>query len=232
MARQPRDAVRQEASNSPATSAPCLGRSRSPGRASAAITERHADASQDCSHTGNQPHQRLLNYSEHPSSECAPSPAPGPAQLVDHPGQEGYRPPAVRRGSATCAGRSRTRPYRPSRLRTAAVDPAAASDIPGVGLRYTWGRSGCPAGLGSARIQHRVRKRREITSINRVNRTRERVARLGVRQPVSRPESPENPQASGRLPALEELPRHHHALDLIGPLVDLGDRGPAGSFRR
>jgi len=31
---------------------------------------------------------------------------------------------------------------------------------------------------------------------------------------------------------LQELPRHHHALDLVRPLVDLGDRGAAGSFRR
>ena len=35
-----------------------------------------------------------------------------------------------------------------------------------------------------------------------------------------------------RLPALEQLARHHHALDLVGALVDLGDRGPGGSFRR
>jgi hypothetical protein len=39
-------------------------------------------------------------------------------------------------------------------------------------------------------------------------------------------------QVSALLPALEQLPRHHHALDLVRPLVDLGDRGPQGSFRR
>jgi hypothetical protein len=31
---------------------------------------------------------------------------------------------------------------------------------------------------------------------------------------------------------LEQLPGHHHALDLVGALVDLGDRGLAGSSRR
>ena len=35
-----------------------------------------------------------------------------------------------------------------------------------------------PAPLGSARIQHGARKRRDITGINRVNRTWERVANL------------------------------------------------------
>jgi hypothetical protein len=33
------------------------------------------------------------------------------------------------------------------------------------------------------------------------------------------------PQVSGPLSALEELPRHHHPLDLVGALVDLGDLG-------
>jgi hypothetical protein len=31
---------------------------------------------------------------------------------------------------------------------------------------------------------------------------------------------------------LQELPGHDHALDLVGALVDLGDSGPSGSFRR
>jgi hypothetical protein len=31
---------------------------------------------------------------------------------------------------------------------------------------------------------------------------------------------------------LKELAGHDHALDLVGALVDLGDRRPAGSFRR
>jgi hypothetical protein len=31
---------------------------------------------------------------------------------------------------------------------------------------------------------------------------------------------------------LQELPGHDHALDLVGALVDLGDRGPWDSFRR
>jgi hypothetical protein len=31
---------------------------------------------------------------------------------------------------------------------------------------------------------------------------------------------------------LKQLPRHHHPLDLVGALVDLGDRGPADSLRR
>jgi hypothetical protein len=28
---------------------------------------------------------------------------------------------------------------------------------------------------------------------------------------------------------LQQLPGHHHALDLVGALVDLGDRGSSGS---
>jgi hypothetical protein len=30
----------------------------------------------------------------------------------------------------------------------------------------------------------------------------------------------------------KQLPGHHHPLDLVRPLVDLGDRGPTGSFCR
>jgi hypothetical protein len=41
------------------------------------------------------------------------------------------------------------------------------------------------------------------------------------------------PAALGRpQPLLQELAGDDHALDLVGALVDLGDRGPAGSFRR
>jgi hypothetical protein len=40
------------------------------------------------------------------------------------------------------------------------------------------------------------------------------------------------PHVSGPTSALQELPGHDHALDLAGALVDLGDRGPADSFRR
>jgi hypothetical protein len=47
--------------------------------------------------------------------------------------------------------------------------------------------------------------------------TPERFEKLQVRAPKSAP---------------EQLPSHHHALDLVGALVDLGDRGPAGSFCR
>jgi hypothetical protein len=40
-------------------------------------------------------------------------------------------------------------------------------------------------------------------------------------------------ETAGQRPniTLKQLPRHHHPLHLIRPLVDLGDRGPAGSFR-
>jgi hypothetical protein len=41
----------------------------------------------------------------------------------------------------------------------------------------------------------------------------------GKRSEVPRPDLP-----------LQQLPRHHHALDLVRPLVDLGGRGPAVSF--
>ena len=34
------------------------------------------------------------------------------------------------------------------------------------------------------------------------------------------------------IPLLQQLAGHDHALDLVGALVDLGDRGPAGSSRR
>jgi hypothetical protein len=43
---------------------------------------------------------------------------------------------------------------------------------------------------------------------------------------------PEKPQVSAPLSALEQLPGHYHPLDLVRALIDLGDRGPAGSFRR
>ncbi len=39
-------------------------------------------------------------------------------------------------------------------------------------------------------------------------------------------------QVSALFSALQQLPGHHHALDLVGALVDLGDRGPGSSFYR
>ena len=42
-------------------------------RPGTATTERHPDASQNCSLTGNQRHPRLFNYPEHSSSECSSS---------------------------------------------------------------------------------------------------------------------------------------------------------------
>jgi len=33
----------------------------------------------------------------------------------------------------------------------------------------------------------------------------------------------EKPQVGGPISPLEQLPRQHHALDLVGALVDLGD---------
>jgi hypothetical protein len=42
----------------------------------------------------------------------------------------------------------------------------------------------------------------------------------------------EKPQVSRAELPLQQLTGHHHALDLVGALVDLGDRGPGGSFRR
>ncbi len=44
--------------------------------------------------------------------------------------------------------------------------------------------------------------------------------------------TPENQQVSTEIYLLQQLPRHHHPLDLIRALVDLGDSGPWGSFRR
>jgi hypothetical protein len=41
----------------------------------------------------------------------------------------------------------------------------------------------------------------------------------------------EKPQVSAPESPLEELPRHDHALDLMGALVDLGDPASEGSFR-
>jgi len=46
------------------------------------------------------------------------------------------------------------------------------------------------------------------------------------------PGRPENRQVSALISALEELAGHDHALDLVGAFVDLGGRGPVGSFRR
>ncbi len=84
----------------------------------------------------------------------------------------------------------------------------------------------------SARIQHGVRKRREIIGINRTIKTRERVARLAGLAARFTQDGFEKPQVSAPKSALQELAGHHHALDLVGALVDLGDRGPAGSFGR
>jgi hypothetical protein len=85
-----------------------------------------------------------------------------------------------------------------------------------------------PAALGSAWIQHGVRKRREITGINRVNRTRERAASLvGLAARFTR-DKPEKPQVSALISPLEQLPRHHHPLDLVRPLINLGDLGVVG----
>jgi len=41
----------------------------------------------------------------------------------------------------------------------------------------------------------------------------------------------EKPQVSDPSPALEQLAGHDQALDLVGALVDLGDRRAAASFR-
>ena len=61
-----------------------------------------------------------------------------------------------------------------------------------------------------------------ITGINRITRTRERAARLvGLAARFMR-DGFENPQVNGLISALEELSRHHHPLDLVGALVDLG----------
>jgi hypothetical protein len=93
-------------------------------------------------------------------------------------------------------------------------------------------RSGRDSAQGSAPIQHGVRKRRETTGTNQVIRARERAARLGSLAARFKRDVSKNPQVSARISPLEQLPRQHHALDLISPLVDLGDRGPVGSFRR
>jgi hypothetical protein len=41
----------------------------------------------------------------------------------------------------------------------------------------------------------------------------------------------EKSQLSAPIELLEQLAGHDHALDLVGALVDLGDLGPARSFR-
>ncbi len=122
-----------------------------------------------------------------------------------------------------------TRTGRPARQRLTGVRCDHTSDP-----RWLAGEQPRPAAnpaLGSAPIQHRVRERRETTGINRVNRIRERTARLGVERPVLRREAPEKPQVSGPVSPLQKLPGYDHALDLVRPLVDLGDSRAAGSFR-
>ena len=57
---------------------------------------------------------------------------------------------------------------------------------------------------------------------NRLPGTRERAVRLGGPAARSTQESCENPQVSALVSALEQLPGHHDALDLVGALVDLG----------
>ena len=75
---------------------------------------------------------------------------------------------------------------------------------------------------GSARIQHGVRKRREITGINRVKRTRDLATGLEGLAASLTGERLEKSQVSGPMPLLEQLAGHDYALDLVGALVDLG----------
>ncbi len=90
---------------------------------------------------------------------------------------------------------------------------------------------GQPHAQGSAPIQHAGRERRETTGINRATRTRERAPRLVSGSSFARDRF-EKTQVSALLSALKELAGHDRALDLVGALVDLGDRGLADSFRR
>ncbi len=60
------------------------------------------------------------------------------------------------------------------------------------------------------------------------NQDRERVARLvGLTADFMR-DGFGKPQVSGLISALEELPGHDYPMDLVGALVDVRDRGPAG----
>jgi hypothetical protein len=83
-----------------------------------------------------------------------------------------------------------------------------------------------PAVLGGERKEER------LTGTNRVIRTCELAARRVGSAARSTRDGSEKPQVSALIDLLQKLPGHHHPLDLVGPLVDLGDRGPAGSFRR
>jgi len=84
----------------------------------------------------------------------------------------------------------------------------------------------------AARIQHAVRKRPEITSMNRAKQTQPRARTSTPRRAVCYRHVLSKPQFNGLILPLQELPGHHHALDLVGALVDLGDRGRTGSFPR
>jgi hypothetical protein len=65
------------------------------------------------------------------------------------------------------------------------------------------------------------------------NRDRELVVRLyGLAACYTWIRGADNLLGGAPISILQELPGDDHALDLVGALVDLGDRGPPGSFRR
>jgi hypothetical protein len=77
----------------------------------------------------------------------------------------------------------------------------------------------------SAPIQPAVRKPRETSGTNRVNRTRASAARLGGRMAHSPTSDNTKTHVSPVELSPQQLPGHDHALDLTGALVDLGDLG-------
>jgi len=154
-----------------------------------------------------------------PARDAGPrGPASAEAE-ADPPGAAGAPQRARKRGSGVRAGAARHR----------AGVSTGSCQAPFSG--YVTRAIGMPGTVRVSTDSARVRKRREITGINRVNRTRERAAGLvGLAARFTR-DRLEKPQVSALISALEQLPRHHHPLDLVGALVDLGDRGPWGSFR-
>ena len=105
--------------------------------------------------------------------------------------------------------------------------PDSAPDPAGLSCRAVTRPLGQRVPKGSARIQHAVRKLPETTGINRSYRTQERGARHGRLAARCGQDRYKKPQVSGLTIALQELPGHDEALDLVGALVDRGDLGVA-----
>ena len=149
--------------------------------------------------------------------------------------KERLRPYVWRRASAAW---KRWEPAGHGICRTGTHKPTK-DDVPRLYLAYTrlvpgcastppttaWIVPGWPTGVStdSARGRETTGKNRHQPD-NQDMRTGRPTRRRTARFPARRTREP---QVSGRISPLQQLPRHHHPLDLVGALVDLGDLGVA-----